>query len=403
MKLTRASFALAIPLILLALVAIADALSAFAQAQQAPAAGYQDKKRQANENSVTIIASSIVAPYTRFAEDMQSVLDDIKTNDMRILPILGKGGGQNLLDILFLKGVDMGIVEQDHPELYKAKDPILYASIGQRIHYIVKLFDSEFHLLARKEIKSFEDLRGKKISFYNQNSSSALAAEKVFKTLGVEVEAVYMDTDLSNQKLRSGEIAGVIRMSGAPHNAFASFKADEGFHFVPLDAASLPSTGKNLSKLYTSLLPAQIKHEHYPNLIPPGQSVPTVANAAILAAYSWPENTERYQRVAKFVKRFFDNVDKLRDGPRHPKWKEINLAAEVPGWTRFKAAQVWLDANKTAAAAPQGAEMKTAFNKFLEDYAKASGVKELSDEQRDVLFRQFMKWWEVQKPVKTAR
>lgn len=390
--------------VMLLLLALADGYGGFLQAQGAPAAKYQDKKREANENVVTLMASSAVAPYTRYAEDIQSVLDDTKTNTMRVLPVLGKGGGQNLLDLLFLKGVDMGIVEQDHPETFREKEPALHASIHQRVHYITKLFDSEFHLLAPKEVKSLEDLRGKKVSFYNRNSSTHLAAEKIFKTLGIEVQPVFLDTELHNEQLRSGEIAGVVRVSGAPHNAFASFKREEGFHFLPLDPAHLPATGKNLSKLYAIFLPAQLKHEHYPNLIPPGETVPTVANAAVLAAYAWPENTERYRKVAQFVKSLFDNVEKLRDGPRHPKWKEINLAAQIPGWTRFKAAQQWLDAHKASGtAATQSGEIKTAFEKFMQDYTKASGAKDLTAEQREALFTQFMKWSETQKAGKPSR
>ena len=98
----------------------------------------------------------------------------------------------------------------------------------------------------------------------------------------------------------------------------------------------------------TSYLPAQLKHEHYPNIIADGDTVSTVASGIMLAVYSWPEGSERYQKLDAFTRKFFDNIEKFRDDSRHPKWKEINLAADVPGWVRFKPAQAWLDGQKTA-------------------------------------------------------
>jgi hypothetical protein len=70
--------------------------------------------------------------------------------------------------------------------------------------------------------------------------------------------------------------------------------------------------------------------------------VPTIANRALLVAYAWPENSDRYRKLAKFVREFFGKIDQFNSGARHPKWREINLAAEVPGWTRFKPAAEWL-------------------------------------------------------------
>jgi hypothetical protein len=46
--------------------------------------------------------------------------------------------------------------------------------------------------------------------------------------------------------------------------------------------------------------------------------------------------------VARFVDAFFSKFDQFQQPPRHPKWREVNLTAEVPGWTRFQPAQDWL-------------------------------------------------------------
>jgi hypothetical protein len=40
-----------------------------------------------------------------------------------VLPTSGMGGLQNLNDVLFLKGMDMGVVDEDNLVLLKKRDP----------------------------------------------------------------------------------------------------------------------------------------------------------------------------------------------------------------------------------------------------------------------------------------
>ncbi|MGF1619323.1 MAG: TAXI family TRAP transporter solute-binding subunit [Rhodomicrobiaceae bacterium] len=372
-------------------------------AQERPASSrYEEQRNILNKNTVTIMGSQAKTSYTEFAQDMQNVLDDLEGDGLRVLPILGRGGGQNFVDVLFLRGIDLGIVEQDVIENFKQEDPALYGNIDSRLRYIVKLSNSEMHFFARPEIKKLEDLRGKKVSFYKPGSSSAQAIAKILGACEIEVEAIYADTDLGNEKLRSGEIAAIGRISGAPHAALANITAEDG-HFLPLDEENLPPGCYD--RLMKSYLPAFLKHEHYPNVLNEGETVPTVANATILATFNFPEQTERYQSIAKFVRKLFDNIDKFRDGPRHPKWKEVNVAANVPGWTRFKAAQEWIDgyaAQAAEEAPPQQpvAELTVAFESYLQERLKNSGDQQLSASEKRALLDEFSKWLDSQQSAR---
>ena len=74
---------------------------------------------------------------------------------------------------------------------------------------------------------------------------------------------------------------------------------------------------------------------------------------AVLAVYDWPKDTDRYQRLARVVDYLFDRFEKLQKEPGyHEKWKDVNLAAKVPGWQRFKPLQDRLD-KVAAAVAPR--------------------------------------------------
>lgn len=369
------------------------------QAAAVSAQSLKEQRRSANRNTVTIMGSQAKTSYTRMAEDMQNVLDEPETNELRVLPLLGRGGGQNFLDILLLQGIDMGLVERDVVDNFKKQDPRTYGNVERQLRYILKLSNSEMHFFARHDIKKLEDLRGKKVSFYKPQSSSAQAIEKILGACGIEVERLYMDTDLGAAKLRSGEIAAVGRISGAPHGALVGFTREDG-HFLPLDEPNLPPGCYD--RLMTMYLPAFLKQEHYPNVLAQGQTVPTVANATLLATYNFPENSPRYQKIAKFVVKLFDNIDKFSEGPRHPKWKEVNIPAEVPGWTRFKAAQEWIDRQRVAQRQPVqvSQELEVAFerfiDRFLQEREKVSGSRELTEAQRRTLFAEFLKWYQTQ-------
>jgi TRAP-type uncharacterized transport system substrate-binding protein len=376
-------------LLMLAVAVSGLANNAAAQSNPAPTA-YEERKREANENVVTIITSGTVSPYTKLAEDIQNVLDETKTpGGLRVLPILGRGGGHNAVDILVLKGVDMGVMEQEDLRSAQKDNPAIFANVENRIHYITKLANSEFQIIARTDVKSLKDLAGKKVNFLKKLSSTHIACERIFNGLNISVEPVFLDQETASQQLRSGEIAAFARFAPAPHDAFKGFKAADGFHFIPIDNATLSAS--EYGTLLKDYSPALLKTEFYPDLIAAGEPVSTVAGSLILATYNWPANTDRYRRLAVFVKKFFDNIENFKKPGRHPKWPDINLAYEVPGWKRFGPAQEWLDARKAAEGGPAGKdELRAAFNDFLKENL-GSGVK-LSAEKQNALFSTFLQW-----------
>jgi TRAP-type uncharacterized transport system substrate-binding protein len=383
---------------LLANIDLATAQQVQPTAAQAPhTSAYQDRKREMNENVVTIIASGTASPFTIFAEDMQNVLDQPNNpGALRVLPILGRGGGHNALDVLLLKGVDMGVMDSTDLETLQKKDPTVFSNSENRIHYITKLANGEFQVLALNKFKTLKDLEGQKVNCFKKNSSTAIGCERIFATLNIKAQLINLDQSEANEKLKAKEIAAIVRFAGAPHNAFTGFKAADEVHFLPLDSETAPSDG--FQKLLGFYSPAILKNEYYPDLIPADQPVPTLASATLLVTYNWPANTERYQRVSNFIGEFFSNIEKFDAPGRHPKWKEINIAAEVPGWTRFKPAQDWLDKWKTTEKQASN-ETRTAFDQFL----KKRGGKGVTPAEREQLFSQFLQWYAQQNGPRTSQ
>src|SRR6202049_4477380 len=211
-----------------------------AHAQKA-SVSYEEKKRQTNDIAVTIMTSGLSCTCARFAEDIRNVVNDLRPDGLRVLPVLGVGGLQNVNDVLFLKGIDMGVVDEDNMRLLKKRDPQLYANIEQRVQYITKLYNSEFQVIARNDIKSYQDLRGKKVNFNLKDSQTEVTADIVFNTLKIDTVRSYYDNDVAIKKVVDGDIAAMIILTGAPQSLFVKLKKEDGVHFLPFDERTVPN------------------------------------------------------------------------------------------------------------------------------------------------------------------
>jgi len=144
---------------------------------------------------------------------------------------------------------------------------------------------------------------------------------------------------------------------------------------------SIPFSNE-LADLY---LPSKFTSAEYPNLIASGEEVETVAVGNILAVFNWSEGSDRYKKVARFTDAFFTRFPELQKPGFGSKWKDVNLAAEVPGWIRFKPAQEWLDRTAAQQRAAE-ADLRSGFTNYL----KRRGITDVGSEGE--LFQQFLEW-----------
>jgi TRAP transporter TAXI family solute receptor len=310
--------------LLLAGVAIGAAAPALAQTAPGAPASVTAMANRANAGTVGIIAGGVDGTYIRIASDLASVLDD--GDALRLLPILGKGSVQNIADILLLRGVDIGIVQSD--SLAYARSRRLVPGVDQLIQYIAKLYDEEVHILARDGIGSLADLDGQMVNIDVAGSGTAMTASLLFELLGIKVQPVQDTQDVALTKLRAGEIAAMVFVAGKPARLFGALPPGSGLRFLPVPATDA---------LIETYLPSSLAAADYPALIAEGQNIETIAVGAVMAVYAWQPGTERHRKVARFVEAFQAKFPDFLRPPRHPKWRDVNLTAQVPGWTRFNA------------------------------------------------------------------
>jgi TRAP-type uncharacterized transport system substrate-binding protein len=366
----------------------------FAQVQQPPRSRVAPRprtdsearrKEALNSNTVGLAAGRIEGAPLQFAAELARVLDD--GDNMRVLPIVTRGIFDNVFDLLYLRGVDAAIVYGDVLEHFK-KNPEI-SGISRRINYLASLFPSELHIFVRPEITSLKDLEGKAVNFNTEGTAAAYSGPIIFNRLGIKIDAKFDPHSVAMQEMRkSDKYAATVWVSSKPLAPFLKGQWPEGFKFISVPYAD------NLDYY----LPAYLEHEDYPALIAKGQRIATIAVPAVLAVYDWPADTERHRRMVRFVDYLFERLPKLQQEPGyHKNWKDVNLAAAVPGWQRFKPLTDRLEKTERArpkVSAPSVSGATATTTAAQEEVARGQAARAAPGNaaEQERLFREFLEW-----------
>ena len=363
-----------------------------AQAQVQPQAqrragpvSYSAMKDKYNKWTIGLAAGLYEGAGTRMASELAKALED--DENMRVLPLLTKGLFGNVYDLLYLKGIDIAIVNGDILEHFKTSEETGIAT--QRINYIANLYVGEVHILVRPEINSIQDLAGKVVNFNVKSSATGFTGPIIFDRLGIKVVPNFDPHLKAVAEMTAGSnVAAVAFVSSKPLSQFQK-TWPPGFKFI-----AIPYNSK-LSDLY---LPSDLTSKDYPGLVPEGRPVQTVAVPTVLAAYDWPKDNDRHRRMVRFIDALFERLPVLQStAGNHPKWKEMSLSGTVPGWKRFPPMQQKIEAAQAAVAQspPNGLmPVRTGGDSAADaDMARQVSRKMSSDpKEQERLFKDFMEW-----------
>jgi TRAP transporter TAXI family solute receptor len=336
--------------------------------------GETSKVYQINNWTVGLAGGLPEGTFIRFAAEIARNLND--PGELRVLPVITQGATDNVKDLLYLKGIDIAITNADVLDYFKNQERI--PNIEKRINFISEMVISEVHLVVRPEINSVRDLEGKKVSLGSKGAGQSTTGPIVFKRLGVKPEFVYVNNAIALEKMKTGEITAIVNNGAKPLNLLTSFKNDAGFKFLPIP----------IERFDEYYIPATLTAQDYPAYIKPGEKVETLGVQTLLAVYNWPRESDRYRRVQRFIERYYDMFERFHVPPYHPKWKNVNLAANVPGWIRYAVAEEKL---KQMAAAKQQALQTSQ----VRQRAIRTGGADAADQEK--LFQQFLEWSKKQK------
>ena len=280
--------------------------------------------------------------YFQFGLDLQRL---VKPSGIELSVYPSRGSIDNVYAVYQRPATQMGIVQSDVLAFVTRvqTDPVLRL-IAKKTKLVFPLYNEEVHLLARREVTSFDDLADRRVAIGREGSGTYLTARLLFKVSEVAPkEMVLIDTDEALAELKAGRIDAMFYVAGAPVKLFAEgVSADDGLAFVPI-------TNKSVVEFYPR---AELPAGTYP-----GQTaaVPTVAVKAALISYDFRKRD--CDLVGQFAQTVAGNLPWLvKNG--HPKWKAVDLDAPLRGWEQYDCVSRRL--GRAAGRAPAAAKPSSA-------------------------------------------
>src|ERR1700754_5025774 len=156
-------------------------------------------RERLNASTVGLAGGLLEGAPIHFATEIARVVSEGGT--VHVLPVVTRGPTENVNDLLYLKGIDVAIINSDSLEEYKAQVP----QIQQRISYILSLFPSELHIFVRPEIHSLADLAGKKVNFNTPGTAAAYSGPLIFERLKLDVQKTFIPHQVALEQMKAGQ------------------------------------------------------------------------------------------------------------------------------------------------------------------------------------------------------
>jgi uncharacterized protein len=320
----------------------------------------------------------------RIAEDLARLVDDGATR--RVVPVVGRSSLKNITDLRYLRGVDLAIVQAD--VLDDARTHQTITGIDS-LTYITKLYNEEFHLLVRPDIKVISDLSDQKVNVDLPGSGTDITAGRLFDQLKLRVTVTHDAQQVALDKLRRGDIAAIAFVTGKPAPLFVGLSPEDRLHFLPMPFDAIRNT---------TYAPTRLTSVDYPGLVKPDLPIDTIAVGSLLLAADLRQVPDRYNNITNFVEVFFTGFQSLLGPGYHPKWSEVNLSTDVPALRRHDAAAQWLRRNAQVNVVQDPDKLREMFARFIDERRQAAGGAPMTDAEKAALFQQFQNWQQISKP-----
>lgn len=313
---------------LFSFVALLSAYNASAQ-QTKPATETSGIK--AGGKSLGMVTGSLTGTYYRFGNDIRKAVlpDDVKIDVKE-----STGSVDNINRITSNENAALGIVQSDVLGFLMRSQEPQSKKIAENLRMVFPFYQEEVHVIALSHVRNFYHLNGKTVIVGPNGSGSWLTAMNLFNLTGVRpAKLLRLSAEEGLIEILRGRADAMIFVGGKPVKLFENLnqvieekdKELERVHLVALDD----------KKLLAEYAPAQITPADYKFV---DRNIPTIAVTAVLVTYNFASEDSTYAQarcdeIHKFSKSLSGRVDELRKSG-HPKWREVNLNADVGVWKR---------------------------------------------------------------------
>ncbi len=287
------------------------------------------------QNILGMVTGSPTGTYYRFGYDIK---DAIKNSGVEINVKESKGSITNIRRIGSNENAAFGIVQSDVLGFLSRSAQPESKKLAENLRMVFPFYQEEVHIIANNSVKTFSDLNKKTVVVGQSGSGSWLTAMNMFSITGYRPSKIRrLSPEEGMKAVLTGEADAMIFVAGKPVTLFETLGelsnnpkyADivENVHLVPV------SDGRLLKEYAQSI----ITPEDY-NIVK--EDIPTIAVTAVLVSYDFSDVESNYSRercndIKRFSAALTENIAALRK-TGHPKWKEVDLDAEIGVWKRDK-------------------------------------------------------------------
>ncbi|WP_373481135.1 TAXI family TRAP transporter solute-binding subunit [Geminocystis sp.] len=212
---------------------------------------------QPSPSEIKLVTGNEVGEYYSIAKDIEKLA---RQNNVDIDVIPTRGGLQNIHDVFMYESIPLGIIQGDvlaFLNIFANYDEEIRVK-AESMRVVLPLYQEQIYVIARKDIKSMQDLSGKIVSIGDEGSGTSMTASTLLYQLGINPkELVTYDIKKGIDALRNSKIDALFYVVGSPAKVLQQqIVSEDNFHVLPL---SLPTTTEDefYTKLYSKVtLPA---------------------------------------------------------------------------------------------------------------------------------------------------
>lgn len=200
-------------------------------------------------------------------------------------------------------------------DMFEGENPITSFSA------VASLYPEECQIVANTNIKSIEDLKGKKISVGDAGSGTEFNARQILGAYGITFDDItpnYQSFADSADSLKNGTIDAAFITAGAPTTAITELASSFSFNVLSIDDEHV----EKLNSEYGFYTAVTIPGGTYSCVTEDVQTVAVMAT--VIASNDLPEDV-----VYAFLKGLFDNKDEISAG--HAKGELLDVNTAVSG------------------------------------------------------------------------
>lgn len=273
-----------------------------------------------------------VGTYQAVGEDMTRIL---AKSGIRLERESTDGSIENIRKVADSKTTALGLVQSDVLGFMRRSNNPDTQHLSDRLRMVLPLYEEEVHVFARKDIKRWRDLAGKRVVVGQEGSGNMLTAVNMLAISDILVgDTLKLSPAQGVLAVLERKADAVIFVGGKPVKLFKNIEeleTTEGKKFAPLlkGVHFVPVASPEILAEYAS---AEITSADYSFVT---ETIPTVSVQAVLVTgnYEAPAKADSCKSVKAISQSLRSALPALK-ASGHAKWKEVNYMLPVSLWEK---------------------------------------------------------------------